>query len=323
MPSPSRLNAQVAQIPPPPAGFSPPRAQTVLAPGDLALGPVPLGLHLEGRFWLTIGESGYAGEGRVALLEAIDREGSLNKAAKALGLSYKSAWDALQFLNNAAGVPLVTASTGGRGGGGSQLTSSGRWLVEVFNRVKSVHRQFLDALAAAVVRSTAAGEGAGAPGALERLFLRTSARNQWLGRVVALHQEGISVLVEVDLGGPRLHARLTAASVSELGLEPGMSVWALVKAQAVRLAAPDEIVTGDARAHNRLSGRVLPAPPVDGDGSVDSDELEVALALDGGNTVHAVLPWARAEALGVSERAEERELLAVFDPAQVILGVLA
>lgn len=319
-----------------PTGIASPRAQAVLAPGDLAPGPVPLGLHLEGRFWLTIGASGYAGEGRVALLEAIDQHGSLNKAAKALGLSYKSAWDALQFLNNAAGVSLVDASTGGRGGGGSRLTPSGRWLVEVFNRVKSVHRQFLDALAAAVARSAEAGQGAGAPGALERLFLRTSARNQWLGTVAEVREEGVSAEVTVELGGQTLRARLTAGSVRELGLEPGTAVWALVKAQGVAFLAPGEALPDAQRHFNRLAGTVVSVT------SAGAMDREVALALPGGNMLYGVVAKERAEALGLPERfvaqpegeggegGEEAEpmpqlqpLSAAFDPGLVILGVLA
>ncbi|HRJ61773.1 MAG TPA: LysR family transcriptional regulator, partial [Azospirillaceae bacterium] len=59
------------------------------------------------------------GETRVRLLEAVGREGSISAAARAVGLSYKAAWDAVDAMNNLFGRPLVGAQTGGRKGGGN------------------------------------------------------------------------------------------------------------------------------------------------------------------------------------------------------------
>ncbi|MEZ5579956.1 MAG: LysR family transcriptional regulator [Candidatus Competibacteraceae bacterium] len=65
---------------------------------------------------------GYLGAGRVELLEHIDECGSIARAAKRMGMSYKTAWDAVEAMNNLADRPLVVRATGGKGGGGTQLT---------------------------------------------------------------------------------------------------------------------------------------------------------------------------------------------------------
>jgi molybdate transport system regulatory protein len=69
---------------------------------------------------------------RVCLLEAIDAHGSLNAAAKALPMSYRSAWESLESMNRIARRPLIKTVMGGSRGGGTTLTSYGRGLVAMF-----------------------------------------------------------------------------------------------------------------------------------------------------------------------------------------------
>ena len=63
----------------------------------------------------------FLGDTRIRLLEAIDKHGSISQAAKAVPLSYKAAWDAIDAMNNLADQPLVVRSTGGKNGGGTLL----------------------------------------------------------------------------------------------------------------------------------------------------------------------------------------------------------
>ena len=72
---------------------------------------------------------GRIGPGKIALLEAIGREGSISAAGRALGMSYKRAWALVDQLNTLLGEPVVTASTGGARGGGAQLTAAGEELI--------------------------------------------------------------------------------------------------------------------------------------------------------------------------------------------------
>lgn len=78
------------------------------------------------------------GPGKVALLEAIAREGSISAAGRRLGMSYKRAWDLVGRLNALAGTPVVEASAGGHGGGGAVLTAAGQALVADYRAIEAV-----------------------------------------------------------------------------------------------------------------------------------------------------------------------------------------
>src|SRR5437660_9643096 len=71
------------------------------------------------------------GEGRLLLLEGLDQGGSITAAARQAGISYRHAWVTIREINEAAGVPLVTACVGGRQGGGAALTPGGRLAVRL------------------------------------------------------------------------------------------------------------------------------------------------------------------------------------------------
>jgi len=73
-------------------------------------------------------------EGRRMLLEAVDRLGSLNAAAKELGMSYRAAWGKIKATEEALGLKLLDVTTGGKGGGGAKLTHEARKLVTSYNK---------------------------------------------------------------------------------------------------------------------------------------------------------------------------------------------
>jgi molybdate transport system regulatory protein len=74
-------------------------------------------------------------EWRVALLEAVERTGAMARAAEAVGVPYRTAWQRLREMEAALGITLVETASGGSEGGGSRLTADGRDLVERFRRV--------------------------------------------------------------------------------------------------------------------------------------------------------------------------------------------
>ncbi len=81
------------------------------------------------RLFLKLDSDTRIGHGKVALLEAIDETGSISGAGRALGMTYRRAWELVDHLNKAFGRPLVTGQTGGAGGGGARLTELGREVV--------------------------------------------------------------------------------------------------------------------------------------------------------------------------------------------------
>ena len=76
------------------------------------------------------------GPGKMTLLEAIDRDGSLSVAARSIDMSYRRAWNLLDDLNKSFAEPVVSTSTGGLQGGGAQLTDFGRELVQAFRALE-------------------------------------------------------------------------------------------------------------------------------------------------------------------------------------------
>lgn len=95
---------------------------------------------------------GRIGPGKVALLEAIDREGSISAAGRALGMSYKRAWDLVDALNRQLGTPVVAASPGGYRGGGASLTDAGRNLVADYRAIERAALKAAEPRLAALLR---------------------------------------------------------------------------------------------------------------------------------------------------------------------------
>ncbi|TXT37018.1 MAG: molybdate transport system regulatory protein [Comamonadaceae bacterium] len=79
--------------------------------------------QLTGKLLIDTAMGSFLGDKRIRLLEAIDKTGSISQAAKAVPLSYKAAWDAVDDMNNVAPEPLVKRAAGGRHGGGTELTA--------------------------------------------------------------------------------------------------------------------------------------------------------------------------------------------------------
>ena len=85
--------------------------------------------------WLERGGTYLLGHQEAQLLEAIDRTGSIKEAARAIGLSYRTAWARIQTIESALGQPMVRSRAGGPGGGATSLTPEGRDLVRVLLEV--------------------------------------------------------------------------------------------------------------------------------------------------------------------------------------------
>jgi molybdate transport system regulatory protein len=89
------------------------------------------------RFRVDFGSGCSVGVGKVELLEAIARSGSLSQAAREMRMSYRRAWLLLDDMNGSFDQPVAQASVGGRGGGGVVLTSFGTSLVAGYRRFES------------------------------------------------------------------------------------------------------------------------------------------------------------------------------------------
>lgn len=266
-------------------------------------------IEVDGSVWLRSGEATLGGAARIALLAAIQQTGSITGAAKAVGMSYKAAWDAIDTMNNLAGTTLVVRATGGKGGGGTTLTAQALRLIDTYRVIEREHRAFLE-------RAGAAIEGFAQDWRLiGRIGMKTSARNQLFGTVSKVTRGSVNDEVELTMsGGQSIVAVLTRESTTSLGLAEGVEAFALVKASWVMLMVDDaEESSRPMRisARNQLRGKVSSVTP----GAVNA---EVSLALDDATTITAVITNESVTTLGL---VQGQSAIAAFKASSVILGV--
>src|SRR6266487_3451354 len=72
------------------------------------------------------------GEREARLLQAVDRVRSIKDAAGEAGISYRTAWSAIQHMEQALGRPIVVSRAGGPGGGATTLTEECRQLLALY-----------------------------------------------------------------------------------------------------------------------------------------------------------------------------------------------
>jgi len=240
------------------------------------------------------------GPQRLVLLSAIAEHGSIASAARAVGLSYKGAWEAVQALNNLFDHALVDA----RQGGAATVTAAGRLVLKAYGAIEEELVALLDKLDRAV-----ADAGLGSD-IVWRMRMRTSARNMLRGKVVAVTDGAVNAEVVLDIGnGLTVTAIVTRESVAELDLAPGREALALIKASFVILVVGNDIVRSSARNH--YAGTVIDHLP----GAVSD---EIALDIGGGKTIVATVTHESGESLGfrVGDKAQ-----ALIKASHVILAV--
>ncbi|MBQ0919473.1 TOBE domain-containing protein [Hydrogenophaga aromaticivorans] len=263
---------------------------------------------LMGKLMIDTAMGSFLGDKRIRLLEAIAQHGSILQAAKAVPMAYKAAWDAVDDMNNVAPEPLVLRATGGRNGGGSELTAFGRRLIAFYRALEQESQ-------AALARLTGQLAQRGEPDiaefrqVLRRLTMKTSARNQFAGPIGAIRTGVVESEVILKLGPSlELTAIVTNESVQNLGLAEGRDVLAFVKASSIVLMVEEEGARVSAR--NRFRGLVqkIHRGPVN---------TEVTLDLPGGHHVlTAVVTDQSVERLGL---AVGQPVTAIFKASSVFL----
>ena len=251
---------------------------------------------------LKLRERLFADPRRMELLRQIRHTGSISQGAKLAGISYKSAWDAINEMNQLADDTLVERSTGGKGGGGAILTPYGERLIQLYELLAQIQQKAFDVLKedSLPLNSLLA--------AISRFSLQTSARNQFFGNVVERSHETVQQHIDVVLadGETRIRAAITEQSADRLALTPGKEVLVLIKAPWITLGLSAE------NPHNALPGEVT---------HIQRGELnsEVLLKLTGGETLCATVPNQDTDSLRL---ATGQSVFAQFDDDKVILATL-
>jgi len=94
-------------------------------------------LCIRSKVWIE-DDSGRAifGLGRLKILDGVYRCGSIQAAAKELGMSYRAVWGRIKTTETRLGQPLLVRNIGGAAGGGSQLTPFGLEFMRQFQKVQ-------------------------------------------------------------------------------------------------------------------------------------------------------------------------------------------
>ena len=105
----------------------------------------PNEINITGAIWIERqdGSERFLGKGRIQLLEFIIEHGSISKAAKAMEMSYKRAWDLVNSMNSQALQPFVITQTGGKSGGGTIVTVEGLQAIEDYKALQNRFQAFL------------------------------------------------------------------------------------------------------------------------------------------------------------------------------------
>jgi molybdate transport system regulatory protein len=259
-------------------------------------------LQLETQFGALLGGN------RIRLLEAVEKQGSISKAARSIPMSYKAAWDALEELNNLADEPVILRNIGGAGGGGTKLTDYGRKLVAMFRAVEGEYQAAMDQL----YRESDDSEGtdkASFQRLLRRITLRSSARNQFVGTVARVVADSVDAQVFMAIDDDHeIEAHVTADSVKRLDLTPGREVIALVKAPAVSLLTGKYKPAADTNYMDGTISRINKGPV--------NSEIVVDVPLARVRHVTAIITTESAIALGLKVGAK---VTAAFQAGSAIL----
>ncbi|AOV96280.1 molybdenum-dependent transcriptional regulator [Edwardsiella hoshinae] len=248
----------------------------------------------------------FADPRRIELLKQVRHTGSISQGAKLAGISYKSAWDAINEMNQLADEEIVARATGGKGGGGAHLTRYGERLIALYDLLGQIQQKAFDVLK----RDDLPLDSLLA--AIARFSLQTSARNQFFATVIERDDEAVQqhLLLRLADGKTQLRAAVTAQSAQRLALHPGKEVLVLIKAPWIRLST-DPALNG--AADNALSGRVSHI-------QAGSDNSEVLLTLPSGETLCATVDNRTMSQLQLSLG---MSVNALFNADRVIVATLA
>lgn len=97
------------------------------------------------KLWIESEQKVVFGDGRMALLQAIDRYGSINQAAANLQMSYRAAWGKLKATERRLGFKIINKHIGGRASG-SELTPEAKRLMHAYLQFKEESMQAIEAI---------------------------------------------------------------------------------------------------------------------------------------------------------------------------------
>lgn len=242
----------------------------------------------------------FADTRRIALLKAIYQTGSLSQAAKQIGISYKTAWDAINDINRLSDKPFFITATGGKGGGGTTLSDYAIRFIELYDLLTKMQTDAFRILKNETIPLNDVLKVAA------KVSLQTSARNQLYGVIELINLNEISAHVTVLLQDQqtKICIYVTHASVTRLNLTVGKDIVLLIKAPQIELSASGE--------HNHYSVHIDKA-------SFDQHWCELELLLNSGVRLYASRPIHELDTLHI----EQGKMLDIYiNPENIMIATL-
>ncbi|WP_432463114.1 TOBE domain-containing protein [Agarivorans sp. QJM3NY_33] len=239
----------------------------------------------------------FLSDSRIRLLDGIQQHGSLSAAARALPMSYKAAWDALDAMNNLSEKALVIKQSGGKNGGGSVLTEYAKRLIALHKALELEYQQAFEQLKPQLSQPLKISnhEVAHFRQLMRRLSFRSSARNQLFGQVEAIQLGQVNSVIKIAVSEHlTVTAMLSCESMECLGLALSSEVLCLIKAPQLMLYQGEGLKVA---ADNQFTGRVSRVIR----GAV-CDDISIELADQ--KTLAAMVPSESAANLDLTENTE-------------------
>ena len=236
-------------------------------------------------------------EKRIELLHAIQEYGSISKAAKAVPMSYKSAWEAVDMMNSLSPEPIVARETGGRDGGGTKITAYGLQLLKNYAVLKEEHTRFLARL------SELTDIQSGAFKTIGRLAMQISARNQIQAEVISVEAQNVNAKIVLKLkSGQKFVSVITKEAVEDLHIEEKQTVIVIFKSSAVLLSD----LRDDKCEENGVEGIVS---------KIEKDAQNAKVQVDIGNhdTIVSVIPVDSLEKMELNEGSSVKAIIKAND----------
>ena len=236
-------------------------------------------------------------EKRIELLHAIQEYGSISKAAKAVPMSYKSAWEAVDMMNSLSPEPIVARETGGKDGGGTKITAYGLQLLKNYAVLKEEHTRFLTRL------SELTDIQSGAFKTIGRLAMQISARNQIQAEVVSVEAQDVNAKIVLKLkSGQKFVSVITKEAVEDLHIEENQTVIAIFKSSAVLISH----LRDEKCEENGVEGIVS---------KIEKDTQNAKVQVDIGNhdTIVSVIPVESLEKMELNEGSSVKAMIKAND----------
>lgn len=203
-------------------------------------------MEISSNLTLELADKPFLLEKRIELLHAISKVGSISKAAKAVPMSYKSAWEAVDAMNNLSPTPIVQKETGGSGGGGTKLTEYGENLLKTYSLLKIEQNKFLERM------TKITDMDSGTLKTIGRLSMQISARNQISGIVDKIVKGDVNAnVVLIPKSGQELFANVSLSSINNLDIKKGDEIIAIFKSSNVLISTDENIAIS---ARNKIKG---------------------------------------------------------------------